>query len=69
MFTISSRLVAIATIIAALTSRVLESERAIGTEPKPPVAALIKAKPFTEVNSFTDGIEGPACDFDGNVYA
>lgn len=24
---------------------------------------------FTEVNSFTDGIEGPATDYDGNIYA
>jgi len=26
------------------------------------------AKPLTEKNSFTAGIEGPACDADGNVY-
>jgi sugar lactone lactonase YvrE len=30
---------------------------------------LFKAKPLTEVNSFTEGIEGPACDAKGNVYA
>jgi gluconolactonase len=29
---------------------------------------LFKAKPFTEEKSFTPGIEGPACDKDGNVY-
>jgi gluconolactonase len=31
--------------------------------------ALFIAKPFTEINSFTEGIEGPNCDADGNVYA
>ncbi|HKI35760.1 MAG TPA: SMP-30/gluconolactonase/LRE family protein [Gemmataceae bacterium] len=30
---------------------------------------LFKAKPFTEEKSFTGGIEGPACDAKGNVYA
>jgi gluconolactonase len=30
---------------------------------------LFVAKPLTEKNSFTDGIEGPACDKDGNIYA
>lgn len=30
---------------------------------------LFKAKPFTEEKSFTAGIEGPACDAKGNVYA
>jgi sugar lactone lactonase YvrE len=30
---------------------------------------LFKAKPFTEEKSFTAGIEGPACDARGNVYA
>jgi sugar lactone lactonase YvrE len=39
-----------------------------------PVAAgrdekLWVAKPFTEENSFTEGIEGPNCDAAGNVYA
>jgi sugar lactone lactonase YvrE len=29
---------------------------------------LFVAKPFTEKNSFTAGIEGPACDADGNLY-
>jgi sugar lactone lactonase YvrE len=32
-------------------------------------ADLFKAKPFTAQNSFTAGIEGPACDKVGNVYA
>jgi sugar lactone lactonase YvrE len=31
--------------------------------------ALFVAKPLTEKNSFTAGIEGPACDAKGNVYA
>ncbi|NNE92331.1 MAG: SMP-30/gluconolactonase/LRE family protein [Verrucomicrobiales bacterium] len=30
---------------------------------------LFKAKPFTETGQFTKGIEGPACDADGNLYA
>src|SRR5258708_7550531 len=29
---------------------------------------LYVASPFTEEKSFTPGIEGPACDADGNVY-
>ena len=29
---------------------------------------LFVAKPLTEKNSFTAGIEGPACDADGNLY-
>lgn len=30
---------------------------------------LFVAKPFTEAKSFTEGIEGPACDKAGNVFA
>jgi len=30
---------------------------------------LFVAEPFTPANLFTDGIEGPACDSSGNVYA
>src|SRR5881275_941934 len=30
---------------------------------------LFAAKPFTAEKSFTPGIEGPACDAAGNVYA
>lgn len=30
---------------------------------------LFVARPFTAKESFTPGIEGPACDADGNVYA
>jgi sugar lactone lactonase YvrE len=30
---------------------------------------LFKARPLTAENSFTPGIEGPACDAKGNVYA
>ena len=30
---------------------------------------LFHSQPFTPLNSFTDGIEGPACDGDGNLYA
>jgi len=31
--------------------------------------ALFKASPLTEENAFTEGIEGPACDAQGNIYA
>jgi sugar lactone lactonase YvrE len=31
--------------------------------------ALFKAEPFTPQGSFTEGIEGPACDREGNIYA
>ena len=31
--------------------------------------ALFVAQPFTAEKSFTEGIEGPACDRDGNIYA
>jgi gluconolactonase len=30
---------------------------------------LFVARPLTAEHSFTDGIEGPACDRDGNIYA
>src|SRR6185436_12303318 len=30
---------------------------------------LFVARPLTEANSFTKGIEGPACDARGNIYA
>src|SRR5262245_21382430 len=30
---------------------------------------LYTAKPLTDENSFTPGIEGPNCDKDGNIYA
>lgn len=31
--------------------------------------ALFTAQEFTPINGFTSGIEGPACDTDGNLYA
>jgi gluconolactonase len=31
--------------------------------------ALFVAKPLTDEGSFTEGIEGPACDADGTIYA
>lgn len=34
----------------------------------PPQEELFTAKPFTAENSFTVGIEGPACDAAGNLY-
>lgn len=33
-----------------------------------PAGELPKAEPFTEPKSFTTGIEGPACDAQGNIY-
>lgn len=40
---------------------------AIAAEPKQP--SLFKSTPLTARNSFTRGIEGPACDAQGNIYA
>jgi len=37
----------------------------VGAEEKP----LFTATPLTSVGSFTKGVEGPACDANGNVYA
>ncbi len=34
-----------------------------------PNEALFKATPLTQPNEFTAGIEGPACDASGNIYA
>jgi len=31
--------------------------------------SLFVARPLTAENSFTTGIEGPACDAQGNIYA
>lgn len=39
---------------------------AVNGEPRQP---LYVTRPLTEVNSFTAGIEGPACDAAGNIYA
>jgi sugar lactone lactonase YvrE len=47
----------------ALTAILLFTAAASGDE------KLFIAKPFTEKDSFTAGIEGPACDAQGNVYA
>ncbi len=45
------------------------SVAAAGTAQKDkPKDELFVAKPLTEKNSFTAGIEGPACDADGNLY-
>jgi gluconolactonase len=40
-----------------------------GPSPGADKEKLFVAKPLTEENSFTAGIEGPACDARGNVYA
>jgi len=37
--------------------------------PLPAADELFVAKPLTAEHSFTGGIEGPACDRDGNIYA
>jgi gluconolactonase len=42
---------------------VLAAARGTGDE------ELFVAKPLTPENSFTEGIEGPACDAQGNIYA
>src|SRR5687767_317992 len=44
---------------------------AVGGRADEPAAAekLFVATPFTEDGAFTPGIEGPACDAAGNVYA
>jgi sugar lactone lactonase YvrE len=34
-----------------------------------PAEALYTATPLTATNTFTSGIEGPACDFAGNIFA
>jgi gluconolactonase len=41
-------------------------QRSFGAEGARP---LFLAEPFTEEGLFTEGIEGPACDREGNVYA
>src|SRR4051812_39605863 len=44
----------------------------LGTLPSPSSAKeeeLFVAKPFTAEGLFTRGVEGPACDREGNVYA
>ncbi|MDB6030330.1 MAG: gluconolactonase, partial [Verrucomicrobiales bacterium] len=48
----------IAAILLAATTDVTHGEE-----------ALWKADPFTAEKSFTAGIEGPACDAAGNIYA
>src|SRR5690242_5649305 len=35
----------------------------------PEKETLFKSTPLTEKDSFTPGIEGPACDAQGNIYA
>jgi gluconolactonase len=37
--------------------------------PGAPASSLFVATPLTEPNSFTIGVEGPACDSQGNIYA
>jgi WD40 repeat protein len=38
-------------------------------QPLPPPEQLFVAKPLTARDTFTPGVEGPACDAQGNVYA
>src|SRR4051812_35229046 len=42
---------------------------ALRSSAEPREETLFVATPFTEINSFTKGVEGPACDPAGNVYA
>lgn len=49
--------------LALMTALLLATLGGVAEEPP------FVARPFTSENSFTEGIEGPACDADGNVYA
>ncbi len=51
-------------IIAGLVGFVLLSQSLLAED-----AALFVAKPLTQVQAFTKGIEGPACDKQGDVFA
>src|ERR1043165_6371935 len=55
---------ALLSLCLAVASFGLASASAQGAE-----EVLFVAKPFTAEKSFTEGIEGPACDKDGNIYA
>src|SRR6185503_1068967 len=57
------RLATIVALIAVVAFGGRESGNALAAE-----EGLFVARPLTEVNSFTKGIEGPACDAQGNVY-
>lgn len=64
----SIRLVAACTVLLPVVGCSLKSR----STPKPeaaPAELLFVASPLTEANSFTDGVEGPACDAAGYVYA
>ena len=50
--------------VSAVEARQQEKKAAAGKPEK-----LFVATPLTEKNKFTGGIEGPACDAAGNVYA
>jgi sugar lactone lactonase YvrE len=41
----------------------------LASAPSSQAEELFVAKPFTAEHSFTGGIEGPACDREGNIYA
>lgn len=55
-------------ILGGCSSSVSQQEKSKdpGTGPTEP---LYQSKDFTKAGEFTEGIEGPACDIDGNVYA
>src|SRR5258705_7079767 len=55
--------------LLALTVSVIHQVKA-AQEGSPTTGGLLfKASPLTEERVFTEGIEGPACDSQGNVYA
>ena len=68
----TSRLFAVCTLMLASTlgcSQRSQPALEAATPPPAPKEELFVATPLTEPKSFTAGIEGPACDAAGNVYA
>lgn len=63
------RLLAVCLLVLAAVGLRWADARADAKEEKAPGEKLFVATPFTEAGSFTAGVEGPACDAVGNVYA
>jgi streptogramin lyase len=57
------------TVLCALSGALVTLAERPATGQKADDEKLYVAKPFTADKSFTPGIEGPACDREGNVYA
>ena len=51
-------------LVTAMLCVLLPSESGLAADPE-----MFVARPVTEPRSFTGGIEGPACDADGNIFA